>query len=117
MRNNMAPPNRLSEYRAHGRRGCGRKCLVRPHTQVYVNIDYHKTHGVREVILPRAGILTYDTWNATLEDVTKCGTNFYKHVWDCCERAMPILPRAMGVQLDDICTIFLESRSRSQNSS
>jgi hypothetical protein len=62
---------------------------------------------VQEAILPKAGVMTYDTWSISLDSITKCGTNYYKHVWDCCEHVVPSLPTPLAIALDEFCTIFL----------
>lgn len=70
---------------------------------------------VQEVILPKQGVLTYDTWNAQLEDITKCGTNYYNHVWSCCQQATASLPRDIGIALDEFCTSFFTLDSDRNN--
>jgi hypothetical protein len=62
---------------------------------------------VQEVILPKAGVMTYDTWSISLEDITQCGTNYFDHVWNCCEHVVPSLPPGLPVPLDAFCTAFL----------
>lgn len=47
---------------------------------------------VQEVILPKAGTLTYDTWSISLDTITKCGSNYYDHVWDYYQHANSFLP-------------------------
>ncbi|KAH7377810.1 heterokaryon incompatibility protein-domain-containing protein [Pyrenochaeta sp. MPI-SDFR-AT-0127] len=61
---------------------------------------------VQEVILPKAGVLTFDTWSTPLEDITKCGAGYYNHVWGCCQHAVAILPQPIGLPLDEFCTSF-----------
>jgi len=35
--------------------------------------------SVQEVVLPKAGVLTYDTSSVSLDNATSCGVNYYKH--------------------------------------
>ncbi|CAO2657108.1 Nn.00g032340.m01.CDS01 [Neocucurbitaria sp. VM-36] len=70
---------------------------------------------VQEVILPRSGTLTYDVWSASLVDITKCGTNYYSHVWGCCKDIMPHMPSSISIALDEFCTTFL-TLDRDRNS-
>lgn len=70
------------------------------------SVWWSRVWTVQEVILPKIGILTYDTWSTPLEDITKCGTNYYNHVWSCCQQATTTLPGTIGIPLDEICTNF-----------
>lgn len=62
---------------------------------------------VQEVILPKGGIMIYDTWSISLEDIAQCGTNYFDHVWNCCKYVIPSLPPSLPVPLDEFCTMFL----------
>lgn len=62
--------------------------------------------SVQEVVLPKAGILTYDIWSVSLDDITACGVNYYKHVWDCCASAPGSLSDDMATELDEFCSVF-----------
>jgi hypothetical protein len=66
------------------------------------------------VVLPKAGILTYDTSSTSLENITACGVNYYKHVWDCCRAATTSLPHRLSTELDEFCSIFF-SLNRDRN--
>jgi hypothetical protein len=61
---------------------------------------------VQEVILPKAGILTYDTWSISLDALTKCGAIYSDHVRDCCAVAYLLLPQDIESALDRFCSIF-----------
>lgn len=65
---------------------------------------------VQEAILPKAGILTYDTWSLPLDAITTCGSNYYNHAWDCCQEAVSLLPKNVGNALDGFCSVFLTLR-------
>lgn len=67
------------------------------------------------MVLPKAGILTYDISSVSLDDITSCGVNYYKHIWGCCRTIADLLPRPMSVELDEFCTIFF-SLDRDRNS-
>lgn len=71
--------------------------------------------SVQEVVLPKAGIFAYDTSSVSLDAITGCGVNYYKHVWGCCRTIANVLPRPMSVELDEFCTIFF-SLDRDRNS-
>jgi hypothetical protein len=64
--------------------------------------------------LPKAGILTYDTSTVSLEEVTFCGVNYYKHVWGCCRTTVALLPHQLSTELDEFCSIFF-SLDRDRN--
>jgi hypothetical protein len=75
--------------------------------KVAESIWWKRMWTVQEAILPKAGVMTYDTRSVSLDTITKCGTNYYKHVWDCCEHVIPSLPQPLAIALDEFCTIFL----------
>jgi hypothetical protein len=62
---------------------------------------------VQEVILPKQGILVYDTWSISLDAIAICGSNYYKHIWDCCQGTIAKLPSIIGNALDEFCAISL----------
>jgi len=64
-------------------------------------------HSVQEVILPKAGTLKYGTSSVSLEDITSCGVNYYKHALGCCRKASPLLPTTVFDELESFCTMFL----------
>ncbi|KAH7381210.1 heterokaryon incompatibility protein-domain-containing protein [Phaeosphaeria sp. MPI-PUGE-AT-0046c] len=69
---------------------------------------------IQEVVLPTSGLLTYDTFSVSLDAITTCGVNYYKHVWDCCSRAPEMLPHTTSTELDEVCSSFF-SLDRDRN--
>jgi hypothetical protein len=61
---------------------------------------------VQEVILPKAGILTYDTWSISLDALTQCGARYNDHVRDCCAAGYLLLPQNIEAALDEFCSNF-----------
>jgi hypothetical protein len=62
--------------------------------------------SIQEVILPKAGIFTYDTWTISPDDITTCGINYYKPIWDCYQHIPKSMPDTMASELDEFRTVF-----------
>jgi hypothetical protein len=61
---------------------------------------------VQEAILPRTGLLIYDTWTTSLQTITDCGLHYHKHIWsDCCRNAESKLPGAIRTALKEFCSV------------
>jgi hypothetical protein len=62
--------------------------------------------SIQEVILPKAGILIYDTWTISPDDITTYRINYYKHICDCCQHIPKSMPDTMASELDEFRTVF-----------
>jgi hypothetical protein len=62
--------------------------------------------SVQELVLPKAGIVTYDISSISLDDITSCGVNYFKHAWGCCKSTIDTLQRPMSTELDKTCAMF-----------
>jgi len=86
---------------------------------VYRSPWWTRMWTVQEAILPRTGLLYFDTWKTSLQTFTDCGTYYSNHAWKaCCNDAALQLPRTMGTALRDFCVVtqgLLYDRKRNEN--
>lgn len=61
---------------------------------------------VQEAILPKTGLLTYDTWTMSLQSVIAAGQSYFGHfLKDCCQHAALQLPMTIRSTAEMFCRL------------
>jgi hypothetical protein len=59
---------------------------------------------IQEAVLPRSGLVLYDTWTTSLQTVIDCGQRYYGHEFaGCCRDAESKLPSGIRTALREFC--------------
>ena len=85
---------------------------------VYRSPWWTRMWTVQEAILPRTGLVYFDTWKTSLQTITDCGKYYDNHAWKaCCNYAVSQMPSAVGTALKDFCVVtqsLLYDRKRNE---